>query len=108
MVRKNNAGFTKFADVIILETPTPLVSSNVSIRQPPPPLKSADVLYGWSHIVNATPILLFLDLGHDGDGNGTLVQCAWMTIAFHILPYFFPSQHTTLVLHHAPMHIKYV
>ena len=24
MVRKNNAGFTKFADVIILETPTPL------------------------------------------------------------------------------------
>ena len=54
MVRKNNAGFTKFADVIILETPTPLVSSNVSIRQPPPPLKSADVLYGWSLVLNKT------------------------------------------------------
>ena len=48
MARKNNAGFSKFADVIILEIPTPLMSSNVSILQPPPPLKSADVLYGWS------------------------------------------------------------
>ena len=38
----------KNADIIILETPTPLMSSNVSICQPPPPLKSADVLYGWS------------------------------------------------------------
>ena len=44
----NHAVFKKLADVIILETPTPLVSSHVSIRQPPPPLKSADVLYGWS------------------------------------------------------------
>ena len=51
MARKNNAVFTKFADVIILETPTPLVSSNVSIWQPPIPLKSADVLYGWSPCV---------------------------------------------------------
>ena len=50
-----------------------------------------------TQILNATPILLFLDLGQDGDGNGTLMQCACMTIAFHILPYFFPSQHTTLV-----------
>ena len=38
----------KNADIIILETPTPLMSSNVNICQPPPPLKSADVLYGWS------------------------------------------------------------
>ena len=52
-----------------------------------------------THVINATPILLFLDLGHDGDGNGTLVQCACMTIAFHIVPYFFPSQHTTLVFY---------
>ena len=50
-----------------------------------------------TYAINATPILLFLDLGQDGDGNGTLMQCACMTIAFHILPYFFPSQHTTLV-----------
>ena len=38
----------KNADIIILETPTTLMSSNVSKCQPPPPLKSADVLYGWS------------------------------------------------------------
>ena len=50
-----------------------------------------------TQVINATPILFFLDLGQDGDGNGTLMQCACMTIAFHILPYFFPSQHTTLV-----------
>ena len=37
-----------------------------------------------THAINATPILLFLDLGQDGDGNGTLMQCACMTIAFHI------------------------
>ena len=61
MVRKNNAGFTKFADVIILETPTPLVSSNVSIRQPPPPLKSADVLYGWSLSHKKVEISILVD-----------------------------------------------
>ena len=40
--------FFKNADIIILETPTPLMSSNVSICQPPPPLKSADILCGRS------------------------------------------------------------
>ena len=62
MARKTNAGFTKFADVIILETPTPLMSSNVSICQPPPPLKSADVLYGWS-LTSGSWVLLIQDLG---------------------------------------------
>ena len=32
-----------------------------------------------TQVINATPILLFLDLGQDGDGNGTLMQCACMT-----------------------------
>ena len=38
MARKNNAGFTKFADVIILETPTPPSCHPMSAYGNPLPL----------------------------------------------------------------------
>ena len=43
-----SGGVLKITDIIIIDTSTPLMSSSVTIWQPPPPLKSAGVLYGWS------------------------------------------------------------
>jgi hypothetical protein len=40
---------TKWLEKTMRDLQNLLTSSNVSIWQPPPPLKSADVLYGWSH-----------------------------------------------------------